>query len=318
MMGRILILAPKNDLHTKAVSAVLRRDFGVDPLVLDVEQLPKQLTGEFSYSKGELGSQLGGIDLSRVTVIWNRRPAPSDIPTGVNGNDRYFMQAECDHFTQGMLWSLPVSWINHPWYDRVASRKIVQLTHARHCGLRLPTTMVTNDPEAAQRFLHHYPTAIVKRTGASNLGYSKTELVDAKVIERLTTIRNSPSTFQEYISGADLRVTWIDGFCFAVRIRSDIGMSPEDCRFDHTVPYEPWDVPEALEAKIAQLMKSLSLRYGALDFRFRGTTNEEPFFLEVNPAGQFVYLEVKTGLPMTATLAKCLVRLCCIADSPVN
>ena len=54
-------------------------------------------------------------------------------------------------------------------------------------------------------------------------------------------------------------------------------------------------------------MQRLGLRYGAADFRV--APDGDLVFLEVNPAGQWLFVEYATGQPIAAALADLLVRL---------
>jgi len=53
-------------------------------------------------------------------------------------------------------------------------------------------------------------------------------------------------------------------------------------------------------------MLNLRLVFGAVDFKV--DSDGKYYFLEVNPSGQFAYLEVNTGLPLMSTLASVLVH----------
>ena len=53
-------------------------------------------------------------------------------------------------------------------------------------------------------------------------------------------------------------------------------------------------------------MRRLGLVYGAIDLRL--TPEGQYVFLEINPAGQFLYVERATGQPITAALAKALLE----------
>jgi glutathione synthase/RimK-type ligase-like ATP-grasp enzyme len=48
----------------------------------------------------------------------------------------------------------------------------------------------------------------------------------------------------------------------------------------------------------------MGLVYGAIDLRL--TPDGEYVFLEINPAGQFLYIEGATGLPIAAEMARTL------------
>ena len=53
-------------------------------------------------------------------------------------------------------------------------------------------------------------------------------------------------------------------------------------------------------------MRRFGLEYGAIDLRL--TPDGRYVFLELNPAGQFLYIEQMTGQPITAALASKLLR----------
>jgi glutathione synthase/RimK-type ligase-like ATP-grasp enzyme len=146
---------------------------------------------------------------------------------------------------------------------------------------------------------------VFKRTGASPGPISKTEFFTPLVAERLNSIRTCPTTFQEYIEGrCDLRVIWIAGDIYATAGDSQSGTTPQDCRFDHTVAYLQWKLPKSVTEGLSRLMTGLGLLYGAIDLRL-GDDNDY-YFLEVNPAGQFIYVELKTGYPLISAVASLL------------
>lgn len=53
-------------------------------------------------------------------------------------------------------------------------------------------------------------------------------------------------------------------------------------------------------------MATLGLVFGTIDLKI--THDGEYVFLEVNPQGQFLYVENLTGLPITLALARLLAR----------
>jgi biotin carboxylase len=76
-------------------------------------------------------------------------------------------------------------------------------------------------------------------------------------------------------------------------------------RTDYTsVSYELVTPPEQVTTGIRRLMDSFSLVYGALDFVI--TPDGEWVFLEINPTGQYGFIEHATGAPLTAQLADLL------------
>ena len=63
-------------------------------------------------------------------------------------------------------------------------------------------------------------------------------------------------------------------------------------------------LPGDVEALLLRLMDELNLQYGTIDMKVR--ENGEYVFLEINPQGQFLYVEIKTGMPITRAMAELL------------
>jgi len=295
------------------MAAVLQNEYGIVPYQLSMREFPSVDQATFAMTEGGAqrvyNSSNGRLDLQGVRSIWWRRPENCYTPQVFGGFDRgEFIQAECDHFLQGVLWSHDCLWVNNPMQEVFASRKVVQLSKARDAGLRVPKTLITNNPDEARAFIEALPgRAIFKRTGSSPGPAAKTKFVTLDTLQNLKAISSSPTTFQEYVEGsADLRVVWIDGDLWAVSIDSQASTTPEDCRFDYSVTYAPHVLPHSVQRSLTLYLSRLGLVYGAVDLRIGD--DGEYYFFEVNPSGQFAFLEVKTGLPLMSALAAVLAR----------
>ncbi|MCX2971922.1 ATP-dependent carboxylate-amine ligase, partial [Streptomyces sp. JHD 1] len=64
--------------------------------------------------------------------------------------------------------------------------------------------------------------------------------------------------------------------------------------------YAVCDPPASVTAGVLRMLKRLELPYGAFDFAV--TPDGDWRFLEVNPSGQFGFVEQATGLPITAAI----------------
>jgi hypothetical protein len=64
------------------------------------------------------------------------------------------------------------------------------------------------------------------------------------------------------------------------------------------------DPPERVITGVRRLTDGFGLVFGALDFVI--TPSEEWVLLEVNPTGQYGFIERATGVPLTAQLADLL------------
>ncbi|WP_063043282.1 hypothetical protein [Nocardia pseudovaccinii] len=306
--GSVLIVSESDDLHGTAMAATLREHHGLSPIHLDLRDFPRE-SGSFRLDRhGTTRSLSHVIGLDDVRSVWWRRPHPAQVPAGVRASDDAYRQAECDGFIQGLLWSIPAYWVNDPGADRTASRKIVQLETARRAGFVIPETLITNDPDEARSFVESRSGSVVyKRTGTGRAEFAETRLITRVDFGRLAGIRSAPTTFQDYVEArCDLRVVWMDGVEWAVRIDSQSGVGRVDSRLDTTVDFVPEHLPASVSKSLATLMGALGLSFGVLDLRLG--LDGEYYFLEVNPQGQFAYLEIKTGLPMFRSLANLLVN----------
>jgi len=306
--GSVLVVTEHGDVHAEAMRAVLRRDHGITPIQIDIRDFPQEF-GSYRLSASR-GSRtiFGSIELDDVRSVWWRRAHPCSIPPSIRSADDAFRQTECDGFIQGLTWSLPAIWVNNPGAERIASRKIVQLQAAAEAGFTVPETLITNDPSEAASFIESRPRDVIyKRTGTSRAAeFCETRLVTQRDLARLGSIRTAPTTFQDYIEAeADLRVVWIAGCEWSVRIDSQSGAGRVDSRIDSSVDFAPYELPSSVSRSLATLMDKLGLAFGVVDLRLG--RDKEIYFLEVNPQGQFAYMEIKTGLPIFASLANLLV-----------
>src|SRR5260221_5932211 len=110
----------------------------------------------------------------------------------------------------------------------------------------------------------------------------------------LDNVKLAPVIFQKYIpADVDLRITMIGEQIFPAAIHSqeteykvDFRMTMEKARF------EAVELPPKVVRMLRDLMKRLGLVYGAIDMR--RTPKSEYVFLEINPAGQWLFVAKRT------------------------
>jgi glutathione synthase/RimK-type ligase-like ATP-grasp enzyme len=193
--------------------------------------------------------------------------------------------------------------------QRVGSpaKKVNQLLAARQEGLRTPRTLITNDSQAVRAFAAEGSPLIYKRLGTAPRPLTATKELRPRDLERLDVLPNCPAIFQERIDArADIRVTIMGMNMYAAEIDSQAGASPLDWRFDHTVRFRPHCLDEVVQKQLLALMRRLGLLYGAADFRL--TSEGEYIFLEVNPGGQYLFVEFLAGVDLTERMAEFLAQ----------
>ncbi len=116
---------------------------------------------------------------------------------------------------------------------------------------------------------------------------------------------HAPTILQQRIPGPDVRVTIVGEQVFAAEIDARRSGSSDDYRgHERRCRFTPCRVPAAVERGLRVLMRDLGLLYGAADFR-RGAQGDW-YFLELNPEGQWLFVEQRTGQPIAAAVAELL------------
>jgi glutathione synthase/RimK-type ligase-like ATP-grasp enzyme len=206
-----------------------------------------------------------------------------------------------------MIQSLtPVARVVSPSCAEHAATKPAQLAAALRGGLRVPHTLITSDPRKAAEFIERHAGRVVHKamTGPRNL-FLETRLWQESDRSALRQLPLAPTIFQELIEGPkDIRVTIVGDEVYAAAIDSSRSRAGLDSRLDMDVPVEPFELPDRAITLVLALMRDLGLLFATVDLKM--TADGELYFLELNPQGQFLYIEILTGQPIAAALAQLL------------
>ncbi|MET7362669.1 ATP-grasp ribosomal peptide maturase [Streptomyces sp. NPDC005562] len=247
-------------------------------------------------------------DLTQIRSVYWRRPEWPSFPH-LSPDDSRFAAAQVRYGLGGTLYALggPL-WVNHPLRIAAADYKPAQLALAQRLGFAVPPSLVTNDPDEAREFIRDQGDAIYKtlrwtpytRDGVPVTGWA--DPVNADEIDE--SIRVTPHLFQARVDKvADLRVLIVGRHTFAVRIDSELLDWRKDySALTYTVEYIPDWVDKALHAYLDRL----ELVSGSFDFAVDRAGDY--WWLELNPNGQWGWLETETGLPMSAAFADLLTQ----------
>jgi hypothetical protein len=310
----VLIISTLADDHVNAVmSCLTSHECRVE--LLDLAEFPQRLALSMSFRNGMRYLHLdrqgcGKLDFDRIRSVWWRRPQAFRLPAALaNPVHQRFALSESATAFQGLYQSVSARWINPPLRDLAASHKPWQLTMAQEVGLEIPDTLMTNDPEAARAFCDACDGDVVyKQFLALADAWRETRRINAEGIRSDENLRLCPVIFQRRIAAvADLRVIVVGNAIFAASVAVDQLAYDVDVRMNIHAPYVPHTLPRSIEKLLLELMRRLDLVYGAIDMR--QTEDGRYVFLEINPAGEFLYVERATGQPIAATLAHCLATL---------
>jgi ATP-grasp ribosomal peptide maturase len=257
---------------------------------------------------GQLRTSSRTADLERVRAVYWRRPV-WPVFEHLPDADAGWAAAQVRYGLGGTLYALRnCLWVNHPLRNAAADYKPAQLAPAHRMGLAMPPTLVTNDPGEARRFVRDHGQVICKTlrwTPYQRDGVGLTSWAEPVQAEELDdTIRVTPHLFQARVDKvADLRVLIVGRRVFAVRIDSDL----LDWRRDYSaLTYSVVDLPDRLEKSLFAYLDHFGLSSGSFDLAVDHAG--ELHWLELNPNGQWGWLEERTGLDMAAAFADLLVQ----------
>lgn len=308
----ILIISTADDIHATAVQKQLDA-IGAENRILNLSEFPMSMEIGLSFATGaeaQLALKLKDaklIDFGKVKSVWWRRPQGFGFPPALNDPvNRGFAQQESDFAFKGMYLSAPAFWVNDLTRDALASHKVWQLKTAVQLGFDIPRTLITNDPEQARRFKAETTGKVIyKAFLASPMAWRETRVLRDEDLAMLDSVRLAPVIFQSYVpSVRDLRVTVVGRKIFPAAAETTDAEYPTDVRMNPGIKWSPCDLPKPVQTKILAMMDAFGLQYGAFDFRV--TPEGRHVFLEVNPAGQFLFIENSTGHKIAQELAALL------------
>lgn len=305
-----LIVTSKRDLTSDFVILELQRR-GLDYVRLNTEDISR---GVFSCrpcveDAWNLELPNTSLDLSHIKAAYFRRPGAPALPEGVSEAEQPYCTLEWHATLQALYWAIGERWLNAPYAIALAENKIRQLTVAQSLGLQIPETLVSNDPFATTAFAKRggivgkpLRSAVVKGYARDRIVFTSRVSIDANT-EPLS-IKACPMILQREIKKQfDVRVTVVGERVFAATIDSQSRPETEvDWRrtSEPNLPHASYRLPEKIEAQCVALTARLGLKFGALDFVL--DPEGQFWFLEINPNGQWGWIETRTGHPIASAI----------------
>jgi len=198
-------------------------------------------------------------------------------------------------------------WLNAPHNILRASNKPEQLRIAQEMGFLIPNTCITSDTELMLKFYEENQKDVIVKAvkhgflyDGINAKVAATQLLDDESIYDLDQYAHLPMILQKRIHKyRDVRVTVVGEKVFATAIHSQNHKETEvDWRLaDHykiKLQHEPIILPENISKLCKKITSKFNLRYAAIDLVI--SKKGEYYFLELNPNGQWAWIEQITGV----------------------
>lgn len=242
------------------------------------------------------------LNLDEVTAVWYRRAISPGSSPALSRGERHFVAGELRHLAMGLVLKPDVTWINPIANVSLAEHKLYQLQIAHQLGFRVPRTLVSRDPVALRDF------AVANKRGTICKPIFHGMFVDEAGSYSVYTRRITPESIdadsvsvcpvflqEEIPRTADVRATFIGPRCFVADIKGEHSLvdwrDPEI-----SVSYSVSELSSDVQTRCRAMLERLGLLYGAFDFV--KTPDGDLVFLEVNPTGEWAWLEDQLGFPM--------------------
>lgn len=307
----VLLLSNRIDYTTDHISFRLH-EMGVPYLRLNRDQFTEmrlELIPDAPVLNGKSTSLRFHVHGDRLRSVYFRAPVflRDNYQPGLSA-DEQFARSQWAAFIRSLTVFDTAFWLNHPEATYQAEVKPFQLRIAKSVGFKIPNTVVTNSatPDGVK---HRWLATKVLDTTVLRIG-EREGFIYTQIVERDELASGDLSAApvivqQAMIPKVDLRVTVVGDEVFPVKIiDSDGDGIADDWRLNKDgLQYVPVELPVKVRSQCVDLIRQLRLTFGGIDLIVH---NDEYYFIEVNPTGEWAWLLSHTDYPIDTSIAALL------------
>lgn len=242
------------------------------------------------------------ISKNNIDAIYYRKPKFPDLST-FNPYYITMLQKDIIDLIDGIVNSFQGMVLSKPYILRKVENKIYQYVTLSKEGIKFPSTYLGNSED-------HYDIT-VKPKIIKPLSMGKIDLKNSYemfhtsifVDDNKLDFSLSPVYIQEYVEKKyEVRITVVNDEIWPVKI---ISRNKVDWRIkDNQIEYSIIEIPNKILLECKKILHIFGLKFGAFDYIV--SPEEEWFFLEVNPNGQWLWLEKELKLNISEKIIECL------------
>lgn len=311
--GDIIVLSVVEDAHI----AFVQKHLAEEMIVIDPAAMVKGVELSYGFSGKTSTLQYGDTKIGKVRSVWRRKPLVIErvqLKVPASHLEYAYTSIKSHHVDIFSLFE-DAFWVSDNFAIKRASSKPYQLKIAARLGFNIPDTLATSSPAAAAAFIGAHPVTIVKSMAAVfpviNGGgsfFPATKIMQGQHAN-LQGLSLAPAIFQQAVDAqADVRVTVVGNHVFAAIIEdSGDDSQVRDWRMGHSNNknhFNEYELPARLKKLCVELVGELGLVYGAIDLVI--DKKGKAWFLEINPNGQWAFIEEETALPIGKAIARLL------------
>ncbi len=310
-MRKVLIVTNEDDPHADKVIDHL----GENVFRINTEKILGDFNINISIYNGHNNSFISGYNRkilqNDISSVYYRRPVkPLDEVSSFDSVRIGEAWGALYHFLHSLS---NIPWMGHPLNDKKNSSRLLQLDTAVSSGFNVPETLISKNIGEIKRFVSKNGKIAVKPIHVRGFNDDKfwtpyfTEVIDKKELFKVDTevISSTYNYIQKYINKKrEWRITVVGNKIFPCVIESQKSIGAElDWRkkkYEHIKHYYE-KIPNQVSDKILDYINKLDLPFGAIDLI--ETPEEEWYFLECNPNGQWLWIEELTNQPISKAIA---------------
>jgi hypothetical protein len=301
----VVIIGDRNDAHADAVAIAVEKE-GRTPFVVDAASLSHG-SWRWTNASFEVRTSDGWIAAGRG---WLRRLAPPDWHRGIQLGSLEGAESSARLALLTALGDADMEWLTSYFALARAESKLLQHAAAKRLGVMTPPTTVCSSPADLPDDLG--AEIVVKPLGVGEfLADGVPHAVHAREMAsddpRLGALASSPFILQHRINAVrHLRIVTVEETAWTCSLEAD-GL-PVDWR-EEPAAHRRWVLRDgdALVASDAlRIAKYLGLGYSSQDWIV--DRDNAAWFIDLNPAGQWLFLPEPVASDVTDRIASWLVR----------
>lgn len=220
-------------------------------------------------------------------------------------SERIYLQNEYETLLKNLFLVIDAKWLSEPYSIYRAENKLLQLKLARQIGFNIPKTLVTNSKIELKKFYEdNNKDIIIKPLGISrfiqddSMTFLFTNSLKKEHIDSIEEFDLTPCLFQNRIEKElELRITVVGENVFSAGVDSQSNIETQLDWRKSQLQFFKYEIPNDIRNKCIEIVKRLNLRFGAIDII--KDKNGNYIFLEINPNGQWAWIETQTQLPIS-------------------
>jgi glutathione synthase/RimK-type ligase-like ATP-grasp enzyme len=226
--------------------------------------------------------------------------------------EKIYILKELDSLFSNLYELVDCKWLSSPNSVYRAENKLHQLRAAAMIGWQIPPTIVTSSINSIKNFYQQHNQDIIIKPLANTIidqgqtsEFIFTNKVTDQIIQQIEDFDMTPSIFQKNINKQyELRVTVVGNDVFSASVDSQSDETTEQDWRRKKLQFKTAELPTQIQNLCLKLVKNLGLHFGAIDLI--RTPEGEYVFLEINPNGQWVWIENQTGLNISDSVIEFL------------